>query len=215
MLASTHIPDACRGPYGRRAAQQKPQAKPAQGQADPAKPALVQQFGDWGTFATAQSKASTCYALSQPKQRAPAALKRDPAYVFVTHRPADKVRNEIAIIMGFEVKPDSKPMADVGGAEFELVAKGEHLWLRNAADESKFIAALRKGPRLTIKAQFAAQQPDDGHLFAQRRRAGARPCDQGMSLSRTPMVPVCGAFWPGALQKISIPSDQSVTAPRL
>ncbi|MBX9758935.1 MAG: hypothetical protein K2Y29_09170 [Beijerinckiaceae bacterium] len=135
------------------AAQQKPQAKPAQGQADPAKPALVQQYGDWGTFATAQSKARTCYALSQPKQRAPAALKRDPAYVFVTHRPADKVRNEIAIIMGFEVKPDSKPTVDVGGATFELVAKGEHLWLRNAADESKFIAALRKGPRLTIKAQ--------------------------------------------------------------
>ncbi len=128
------------------------QQKPRPAQADPAKPALVQQFGDWGTFATPQSKARTCYALSQPKQRAPAALKRDPAYVFVTHRPADKVRNEIAIIMGFEVKPDSKPVADIGGAEFELVAKGEHLWLRNAADEGKFIGALRKGSRLTVKA---------------------------------------------------------------
>ena len=72
--------------------------------------------------------------------------------MFVTHRPADKVRNEIAIIMGFDVKPDSKPVAEIGGAQFELVAKGEHLWLRNAADEAKFIGALRKAPRLVIKA---------------------------------------------------------------
>lgn len=150
-LASVAILTLAGGLTG-AAAQQRPQAKPAQGQADPAKPALVQQFGDWGTFATPQSKARTCYALSQPKQRQPTTLKRDPAYVFVTHRPADKVRNEIAIIMGFEVKPDSKPMADVGGAQFELVAKGEHLWLRNAADEGKFIGALRKGSKLTIKA---------------------------------------------------------------
>jgi invasion protein IalB len=128
------------------------QQKPRPAQADPAKPALVQQFGDWGAFATPQSKARTCYALSQPKQRAPGNLKRDPAFVFVTHRPAEKVRNEIAIIMGFEVKPDSKPVAAIGGAEFELVAKGEHLWLRNAADEGRFIGALRKGPRLIIKA---------------------------------------------------------------
>lgn len=131
-------------------AQRKP-ATPAP--ADPAKPALVGQFGDWGAFATPQSKARTCYALSKPKTRAPANLTRDPAYIFVSHRPAEKVRNEIAIIMGFDVKPDSKPVAEIGDDEFELVAKGPNLWLRNAADEAKFIAAMRKGARLTLKAR--------------------------------------------------------------
>lgn len=133
---------------GAAQAQQKPRAS----RSEPAKPTLVGQFSDWGTFATPQSKAKTCYALSQPKDRAPGALKRDPAYIFVTHRPADKVRNEVAIIMGFDVKPDSKPVAEIGDAEFDLVAKGEHLWLRNAADEGKFIEAMRKGARLTVKA---------------------------------------------------------------
>lgn len=139
---------------GAAQAQQKPRQGQQQQQpaADPAKPALVGQFGDWGAFATPQSKARTCYALSQPKTRAPANLTRDPAYVFVSHRPAEKVRNEIAIIMGFDVKPDSKPVAEIGNEEFALVAKGSHLWLRNAADEGKFIAAMRKGARLTIKA---------------------------------------------------------------
>jgi invasion protein IalB len=131
-------------------AQRKPAAQP---QNDPAKPALVGQFGDWGAFATAPSKARTCYALSQPKTRAPANLQRDPAYVFVSHRPAERVRNEIAIIMGFDVKPDSKPVVEIGDDEFELVAKGSHLWLRNASEEGKFIAAMRKGSRMIIKAR--------------------------------------------------------------
>lgn len=131
-------------------AQRKPAA---QAPADAAKPALVGQFGDWGAFATPQAKARTCYALSQPKTRAPANLQRDPAYVFVSHRPAEKVRNEIAIIMGFDVKGDSKPTVEIGDEAFELVAKGAHLWLRNAAEESKFIAAMRKGARMTIKAR--------------------------------------------------------------
>ncbi len=124
----------------------------APAQAGPAKPALVGQFGDWGAFATPQSKARTCYALSQPKTRMPANLTRDPAYIFVSHRPAERVRNEIAIIMGFDVKPDSKPMAEIGDEKFELVAKGPYLWLRNASDEAKFIAGIRKGGWLVLKA---------------------------------------------------------------
>lgn len=132
-------------------AQQKPRSG-AQAKPDPAKPALVGQFGDWGAFATPPAKARTCYALSQPKTRAPGNLTRDPAYIFVSYRPAEKVRNEIAIIVGFDVKPDSKPLAEIGDDDFELVAKGSHLWLRNAAEEGKFIAAMRKGARLTVKA---------------------------------------------------------------
>jgi hypothetical protein len=131
-------------------AQQKPRA--GQPAADASKPVLVGQSGDWGAFATPPSKARTCYALSQPKTRAPANLNRDPAYIFVSHRPAEKVRNEVAIIVGFDVRPDSKPVAEIGDETFALVAKGSHLWLRNASDEGKFITAMRKGARLTIKA---------------------------------------------------------------
>ncbi len=120
--------------------------------AEPAKPALVATFGDWGVFATPPGKARTCYSLSQPKQRQPANLNRDPAFIYISHRPADKVRNEVSIIIGFDVKPDRAPKAEIGNDVFDLVAKGGHMWLKNASDEGKFVAALRKGSRLVIKA---------------------------------------------------------------
>jgi hypothetical protein len=50
------------------------------------------------------------------------------------------------------VKPDSTPKAEVGAANFALIAKGPNLWLKNAAQETEFVNALRKSPRLIVKA---------------------------------------------------------------
>jgi hypothetical protein len=79
----------------------------------PAKPALVASYGDWSVYQSASGKARICYALATPKERAPADVKRDPAYAFISERPAERVRNEVVFVMGF----------DVGGAEAEKPAK--------------------------------------------------------------------------------------------
>ncbi len=76
-----------------------------------AKPLLVVSFGDWGVYHTQATKGRVCYTLAQPKDRAPAGLKRDPAYAFISDRPGEGVRNEISFIMGFDVvnPPESVP----------------------------------------------------------------------------------------------------------
>ncbi|HWG03910.1 MAG TPA: hypothetical protein VG271_02755, partial [Beijerinckiaceae bacterium] len=66
-----------------------------------AKPQLVGSFGDWGAYAAKTGGGKTCYALAQPKDRQPGDLKRDPAYIFISERPAENVHDEISIIMGF------------------------------------------------------------------------------------------------------------------
>jgi hypothetical protein len=116
------------------------------------KPVQVGSYGDWGAFVAQGSKDKTCYALATPKERAPASLKRDPAYVFIANRPAEKVRNEVSIIMGFAMKDGAEARADIGGSTFDLVAKGANAWIKNPAEESQFIEALKKGSKLIIKA---------------------------------------------------------------
>lgn len=112
----------------------------------------VGSYGDWGAFLAEGAKDKTCYALATPKERAPAALKRDPAYVFISNRPAEKVRNEVSIIMGFAVKDGADARADIGGANFNLVAKGANAWIKNPAEEAQFVEALKKGSKLIVKA---------------------------------------------------------------
>jgi hypothetical protein len=139
------------------------------------KPALVASYGDWSVFQSQAGKSHICYTLAQPKERAPADLKRDPAYAFISERPAERVRNEVSFIMGFEVeaaspptdskdkkKADAKdkksksdpisPTAVIGDAEFELLPKGNNVWVKNAAQESQLIDEMRKGAKLMIKA---------------------------------------------------------------
>ena len=132
------------------------------------KPLLVASFGDWGVYQTQAVKGRVCYTLAQPKDRAPADLKRDPAYAFISDRPGEGVRNEISFIMGFDVanaaddtaaaadakkKPEIKQaLATVGDQSFELLAKNANLWVKNAAKENQLVAEMRKGAKLEIKA---------------------------------------------------------------
>lgn len=115
------------------------------------KPDQVGTYGEWGVF-TAKGKGKTCYALAQPKDRAPASLKRDAGYIFISNRPAENVRNEVSIIMGFAMKDNSDAKAEIGNATFDLICKGTNAWVKNAAREGEFIDALKRGSKLVVKA---------------------------------------------------------------
>jgi len=136
---------------GKAADPKKPDPKAAQAPA-PVRPSAIDKINDWGVYAAGAGKAKACYVLAEPKERAPKTLKRDPGYVFITQRPGEGVRNEVSVVMGFDVKPGSTPKAEIGAASFPMIAKGGNLWLKNPAQETDFVNALRKSPRLIVKA---------------------------------------------------------------
>ena len=154
-----HHASAQDGRPTRGSSKAKPAAAKAASQAKPAasaRPTLIATIGDWGVYATAPGRDRTCYALAQPKERAPASLKRDPAYLFVSTRPAENVRHEVSIIMGFDVKGDkTPPESSIGSDTFALAAQGSHLWVRDAADGTPMVEAMRKGSTMTVKATSA------------------------------------------------------------
>ena len=136
-----------------KAVDEKGKAGAKAGKAEAGKPALVATAGDWGAYTAGSGKAKTCYALAKPAERQPASLKREPGYLFISNRPAESVKNEVSFVMGFEVKPNSSPKAEVGSENFDLVAKGSNLWIKNPEEEPQLVAALRKGQKLVVKAQ--------------------------------------------------------------
>lgn len=130
--------------------------------------ALLESAGAWGAYASQQGPAGKiCYALSQPKDRLPKGLNRDPAYLYVSIRPRERVKGEISFVLGFPVKstrvPNTNPPvinyepgeATIAQRTFALVTKGDKAWLRNPAEEAAFIAALREGADLSVKLTSA------------------------------------------------------------
>jgi hypothetical protein len=144
-------------PASAKAKQAKPAAKAEQsGTASAAttktgKPSQLASYGDWGVFVAQGENSKTCYALATPKDRAPPGLKRDPAYVFISNRPGENVREEVSIIMGFPMK-EGGGRAEIAGSGFALIAKGANAWIKNQAEEAKFVDALKKGAKLIVKA---------------------------------------------------------------
>lgn len=127
-----------------------PKAEPQQPAAGSG-PKLVSQYGDWGVYVS-QGKSKICYALGEPKDRKPAGLKRDPAYIFISNRPSENVRDEVSIIVGFTMKEGSDATLEVGGMSFPFYTKNDGAWVRNAAEEPKLVEALRKNRDFTVKS---------------------------------------------------------------
>ncbi len=80
-------------------------------------------YGDWGAYVGGAATAKVCFVLSQPKDRLPKGLTRDPAYIFISFRPAQGIKNEIAVTTGYGIKPGAEPLATLGATKFGMVAK--------------------------------------------------------------------------------------------
>ncbi|WP_205800011.1 invasion associated locus B family protein [Microvirga terricola] len=128
-------------------------AKPAQAATGPGGAALLASYGDWGVYTAQSGRSKICYALSQPKERLPKNLSRDPAYLFVSFRPAENVKNEVALVLGYAAKDNAPSSAAIGTSSYALLTKATNAWLKNPAEETQAIAAMSKGQNVIVKAQ--------------------------------------------------------------
>jgi invasion protein IalB len=136
--------------------QKKAEKKPAK--SDPTEQAvLLGQFGDWGAYTASPGGKKVCFALAKPTsaETIPAGRKRDPSYAFVSTRPAEKVKNEVSMIVGYPQKSGVDATATVGSASYVMYTQNDGAWVKNAAEEAQMVATMRKGANLVVKSVSA------------------------------------------------------------
>jgi hypothetical protein len=135
----------------------KPDAKPAAAAAGGAEPTLIGQFGTWGAYTATPNGKKVCFALAKPSSSKtnPPNRPRDPAYAFVSTRPAEKVVNEVSIMIGYTLKPGSESTLEVGGGSYAMYTQGDGLWIKNAAEEERMVEAMRKASDVVVKGVSA------------------------------------------------------------
>ncbi|MCS3982127.1 invasion protein IalB [Bradyrhizobium japonicum] len=138
----------------------KPEGKsvaPAAAVAGGAEPTLIGQFGTWGAYSATPNGKKVCFALAKPSSSKtnPPNRPRDPAYAFVSTRPAERVSNEVSVMIGYALKPGSESSVEVGGAAFAMYTQGDGLWIKNAAEEERMVEAMRKSADLVVKGVSA------------------------------------------------------------
>ena len=144
-------------PKAAKGAPAKPAAAAPAAATAGAEPTLIGQFGTWGAYTASPNGKKVCFALAKPSSSKtnPPNRPRDPAYAFVSTRPAEKVNNEVSIMIGYTLKPGSESTLEVGGAAYAMYTQGDGLWIKNAAEEERMVDAMRKAADVTVKGVSA------------------------------------------------------------
>lgn len=167
LIASAFAPSAGaqqQAPPPPAAAKPKPPAsvtpaapKPAAPVASPAKPTLLGQYGEWGAYTAAPNGRKICFAIAKPSavETKPPDRPRNQPYMFISTRAAEKVTNEVSIVVGYPFKTSSEATAQVGGTTFQLYTLGDGAWIKNAAEEAHMVEAMRAGDSAAVKGTSA------------------------------------------------------------
>jgi hypothetical protein len=153
------LPAAAQAPAkaATKAAAPKQAPTPAPAAAAGGQPALLGQYGDWGAYAATSGGGKVCYALATPgnTRTTPPNRPRDPTYLFISTRPAENVRNEVSVIIGYTLKPDSEVNVEIGANKFVMYTKADGAWVGNAAEEARMVETMRKGADIVVTGTSA------------------------------------------------------------
>jgi len=131
-----------------------PAAPPALGGAQPT---LLGQYGEWGAYTASPGGKKVCFALAKPSNSStsPPNRPRDPVWLFISTRPAEKVKDEVSVIFGYGLKPNTDANIEVAGGSYAMYTQADGAWVKNAAEEPKLVEVMRKGQDLTVKGTSA------------------------------------------------------------
>ena len=132
-----------------------PLSAPLPAQAQP-KPTSLGAFKDWAAYTYNSGKSKVCYIVSQPKDSKPKGLNRDPVFFLVTHRPGDKVRNEVNTIIGYPFRKGSTTSVTVDKASvFKFFTSGDGAWAGSRVADRNVVQAMKAGTSMVIVGRSA------------------------------------------------------------
>lgn len=114
-------------------------------------PQRIGEFNDWAAYSYKADAGQVCYIVSQPNESDPKNVNRDPIFFLVTHRPGDKVRNEVNTIIGYPFKEGSTATVTIGSDKFELFTSGDGAWAESAARDAEIVEAMKRGANMQVQ----------------------------------------------------------------
>jgi len=109
----------------------------------------IGKYKDWEVMTVSDVDGKVCFAQSLPVLQAPKSNKRE-AKIFVTFRPADKIKDEISVSAGYEFNSNTVT-AQSGKNKFKFDIKEQGFaWITDNKIESKMVKTMKKGSRIMV-----------------------------------------------------------------
>jgi hypothetical protein len=140
----------------------------------------IGKYKDWQTMVLVEPTGTVCFAQSSPVLQAPKSNIRD-ARLFVTFRPAEKIKDEISASPGYEFNKNNSVIATSGKnkIKFDIIQQG-FAWIADNKIEKKMVKVMKKGSRIMITGynQKGSQTIDHYSLlgFTKAYNAAKKAC---------------------------------------
>ena len=112
---------------------------------------LIGEFRSWSAYSATEQAGTVCFALTRPTEVTPQLDNFTEAYLYLTHRPALGVRNELNLVAGFTFAADTPATVTVSGQTFDLFTSKDAAWLKNPSQNDDLAGALRAGSAVVIE----------------------------------------------------------------
>lgn len=120
--------------------------------ANPAvEPKFLGAFEKWSAYAVQAPKGKHCFVYGEPAEQKGKFKSRGKVSLTVSHRPADKVRNEVSFSAGYSFKPESQLEVLIDGTKkFMLFVDGGSAWASDAQTDQDLRKALVAGKKMVV-----------------------------------------------------------------
>ncbi len=112
---------------------------------------VLGDFRDWSAYATSDSAGKICFVLSKPTSVDPEPEGYTQAYLYLTHRPGEGLRNEFSLVAGYTFEPDSSAELNLGGETLDLFTSADAAWLTDTSRSEAVAGLMRAGSSLVIE----------------------------------------------------------------
>ncbi len=109
---------------------------------------VLTESRDWTAYSFQENGQTVCYIASAPIKAVGKYKKRGDIFMLVTHRPAEKLWNEVSISTGYTFKNKSDVKITIGKKKFTFFTGGDTAWAYDVAADRKVIDAMIKGSNL-------------------------------------------------------------------
>jgi invasion protein IalB len=119
-----------------------------------AEPAAVGRYKDWSVFTDTTGGETICYAATPATDKAPKNADHGDVWFYVTSWKSGRARNQPSLKVGYNLREDMAPKAQVGRSSWTLFAVGREAFADDS-DDSRIVTALKKGSELRVQAVSA------------------------------------------------------------
>ncbi|MBM3560288.1 MAG: hypothetical protein FJX53_10525 [Alphaproteobacteria bacterium] len=137
-------------------------------------------FHSWAAFSAGERAKRICFVHGAPAKSEGRYSTRGASYVQVTHRPAEKIRNEVSVTAGYVYRQGSSVEIEIDGTKFALFTTGDSAWARDAKTDEALVKAMGAGRTMIVRGTSSrgTETTDSYSLagFTAARNAAAKAC---------------------------------------